>query len=95
MANGSMPSEEDSAYNWRPVELPKRSTILKVKVSVGSRVQRGSILCLYKSVETPQCTERLKSAWLGVVEQVCVQAGDEMSPGHAVFFIREEVCRHQ
>ena len=95
MANGVLQQENSEEGNWRCVELPKTSTIFKVKVSVGTRVQRGAILCLYRSLEKPNFTEKLKSTWLGVVKKVCAKAGDQINSGSAVFFIGEEVCRHQ
>jgi len=80
----SAPAAPAGAPVGQPVPAPLPGKILRIGVAVGERVEAGQELCI---LEAMKMENSIKARAAGVVRQVAVQPGQNVSPGDPLIWI--------
>ena len=66
---------------------PMQGTVLSVAVSEGDAVEAGAVLCI---VEAMKMENEVRARHAGVVEQLSVEAGQQVTTGQVICVIASE-----
>ena len=69
----------ESGISLLPIPGTSKSKIIKWKVSVGTKVDRGSIVLLYENSHSDS-PERLKAGFTGTVKRLLKEEGEWVPP---------------